>query len=177
MSVRIYAAIALAAWGSTCWAQGTVYESKDKAGPVFSDRPGAGAKPVDVPTPNVIQTDPLPKERATAAPPPAYTALAILGPASQGNVHSNTGAFDVDVRVTPALRTAAGDRIRVTLDGKVLPATYASTPLRIREADWQFAASGDIQHTLQLAVVDRAGKVLIESAPAKFYVRRATQKH
>lgn len=169
----LLAACAVLGFSAQCWAQ-TVYESKDKAGPVFSDRPTQGAKPVDLPPPNVIQTPPLPKQGAAAAAAPGYTALTIAAPAAESTYRPNTGPLDVSAQSTPALRARAGDRIRVKLDGTLLPGSYSSAKLRIGEQDWQAAASTDRQHTLQLQIVDRSGAVLIESAPVAFYVQRAT---
>ena len=156
------------------WAQ-TVYESKGKDGPVFSDKPSTGATSVELPPPNVVS--------APAAPPPApapsaparphYSKLSILMPEAQGMVHTNTGAFDVAARVQPPLRPA--DRVRVQLDGRLVPTVFRSTKLRLSEADWQATAAGhDGEHVLQLAVVDAQGLVLVESAPVRFFVKRAT---
>ena len=51
-------AAALAAQATALFAQ-TVYESKDKAGPVFSDRPSSGATPIELPPPNVVSPPPV----------------------------------------------------------------------------------------------------------------------
>lgn len=160
-------------------AQGPVYESKDKAGPVFSDRPSAGAKPVELAPPNVIQTTPLPKQQpAPAAAAPYYTALAISSPENGGSIHSNTGAFDVSVRLQPALRSTRGDRIEARLDGRPLARRFGSARFGVTEADWQKSASPDnVEHTLQVVVLDKAGAVLIESTPVKFFAHRATRAH
>ena len=156
------------------WAQ-TVYESKGKDGPVFSDKPSAGATSVDVPPPNVVSAPAVaPPAPAPSAPArPHYSRLSILMPEVQGTVHTNTGAFDVDVRVQPPLRPA--DRVLVQLDGRVVPTAFRSTKLRLSEADWQATATGhDGEHVLQVGVVDAQGVVLIESAPVRFFVKRAT---
>ena len=160
-------------------AQGPVYESKDKAGPVFSDRPSAGAKPVELAPPNVIQTTPLPKQQpAPAVAAPYYTALAISSPENGGTIHSNNGAFDVRVQLQPALRTARGDRIAARLDGRALARRFSSAKFGVTEADWQKSASPDnVEHTLQVVILDKSGAVLIESALIKFYAHRATRAH
>jgi len=164
-----------AAWCATCAAQGTVYESKDKAGPVFSDQPSPGAKPVDLPPPNVVGPQRTPKAQpAPVAAAPKYSSLAIASPADEGTIHTNTGEFDLRVRSVPALRAKAGDRYRVTLDGNPLAKAYGSSKIRISEADWQAAAGSDTKHMLQVAVVGPAGATLIQSAPISFYAHRAT---
>ena len=169
------AIVLLAGWCALAAAQPPVYESKDKAGPVFSDRPSQGAKPLDLPPPNVIQTPASPKQKAApSAPAPAYTSLAVTAPANGDTIHSNTGAFDVRVKTVPALGASAGDRIRLKLDGNALPSGYKSGKIRLTDADWQSAGSStSAEHTLQAAIVDATGNVKIESAPVSFFVRRA----
>jgi hypothetical protein len=165
-------AAALAAHAASAGAQ-TVYESKDKAGPVFSDRPSAGAVPVELPPPNVVSTPavkPVPDAPAPSASAPAYRRLVIQRPAEQDMVHSNNGAFGVSAQLSPPLRP--NDRIRVMIDGNLVPTVFRSTDLRISEQDWQATAVGNnSEHTLQLAVVDGNGKPWIESAPVRFYLR------
>lgn len=176
MRGRIFLPALLAATVSApCIAQ-TVYESKDKSGAtVFSDRPAPGAKPMDLPPPNVVQTPAVSKRvPAPAAAATPYTSLSIASLDNEGTVHTNTGEFDIRARSTPALRAAAGDRIRVKLDGNLLATAYASRWVKISAEDWQAAASSDAKHTLQVAIVDRAGATLIESAPVTFYAHRAT---
>jgi hypothetical protein len=162
-------------WGTLAVAQTPVYESKDKAGPVFSNQPSPGAKQIELPPPNVIQMpSPVPQQRAEVAAAPTYRSLVISSPPNQGAIHSNTGVFDVSVRVSPSLRTNAGDRFRLKLDGHLLPGSYRSSTLTLTEADWQAAARNDAEHTLQAAIVDKAGAMVIESEPVRFYVHRAT---
>jgi hypothetical protein len=173
MYPRSIVVVALAAHCVLSLAQ-TVYESKDKAGAVFSDRPSPGASAVQLQAPNVVDTPattPAPAPTPASAPP-AYRKLVVTRPAEQGTIHSNTGEFGVSANVTPPLRP--GDRIRVLLDGNLVPTVFRSASLRISESDWQATAMGNgNQHTIQLAVVDAAGKPWIESAPVSFYVQRA----
>lgn len=173
---RLIIALLLATLCTLALAQAPVYETKDKAGPVFSDRPGYGAKPIDLPPPNLSDVpQPAPQAPASQATAPAYSSLVISMPENQGTIHSNTGAFDVGVRNVPELRAAAGHRIKVKLDGNVLPQSYQSASIRVTESDWRGAARSDnVEHTLQVAIVDSAGAVLMESAPIAFYAQRAT---
>lgn len=162
----------LAAHASAALAQ-TVYESKDKGGPVFSDRPSTGAVPVELPPPNVVSppaVKPVPDAPAASASAPAYRRLVIQRPAEQDMVHSNNGAFEVSASLSPPLRPS--DRVRVLIDGNLVPTLFRSTRLQISESDWQATAVGsNTEHTLQLAVVDADGKPWIESAPVRFYLR------
>ena len=175
MKSRLTVAILLALWCALAGAQGTVYESQGKDGPVFSDTPSPGAKPVYVPPPNLMQgVTPQPPAPAAAALS-YYTGLAITVPANEGTIHSNTGSFDVRMQIAPALRSSAGDRLRIKLDGNLLTSRYHSARLHVTSADWNAAANpDDVAHTLQAAIVDRNGKVLLESAAVSFYAHRAT---
>jgi hypothetical protein len=163
-------------WCALSVAQGTIYESQGEAGPVFSDQPSPDAKPIDPPPPNVIEVTPsAPQDSAAATAAPTYTSLVISSPAQDSTVYTNTGAFNVRAQVEPDLRSAAGDEIQVRLDGNTLASSYGSTNLHISEANWEGAASSDdVEHTLQLAIVDETGAVLIESDPVTFYAHRAT---
>jgi hypothetical protein len=176
--LRLFFLALLVTWSALAAAQGQVYESKDAAGrPVYSDQPSPGARPLDLPPPSVIETPPLPQRPPAPAPEakkPTYESLAVASPADGDTVWSNTGEFDVDIAVTPALRAAEGDIVRVRLDGSLLAQSYASTSFRVSEADWQAAANFDnIEHSLQLTIVDAKGATLIESAPVKFFVHRS----
>jgi hypothetical protein len=172
MTHRWLFAAALAACAMSPSAQ-TVYESKDKAGPVFSDKPSPGAKPLQLEAPNVVSppaATPAPPQPAASAP--AYRRLVISRPANQDSVHSNDGAFGISAQLSPPLRP--DDRVRVLIDGNLVPTVFRSTSPRITAADWQATALGGRgEHTLQLAVVDANGVPKIESPIISFYVHRA----
>jgi hypothetical protein len=158
----------------TLAAQTRVYESRDAAGPVFSDQPSPDAKPVEVPPTNVIESQ-RPPPVPTAAPASAYKRLEIVDPPNEGTIHSNTGAFAIQWRVEPALNADSGHAVLVRIDGNVLDTRYSATPIDVTEGDWSRAAtSDDVQHSLQIAVVDGSGRVLIESSPTTFYMHRAS---
>lgn len=171
--IPVCAALVFAAWSALCAAQGTIYESKDKTGPVFSDLPSSGAKPIDLPPPNLMQGAPL-QQPAPVAPAAYYTNFVIAVPADGDTLHTNTGAFDMRIDASPALRATHGDRIRVKLDGNLLPTSYQSGNISLTENDWQ-AAAENVEHTLQAAIVDSTGAVLIESAPVRIFVHRASR--
>ena len=174
MSIRLSICLLLTLCGTLAAAQTKVYESKDKSGPVFSDQPSPGAKELTLPPPNVMPgTTPAPQQAAPQPALPVYRLLNILSPEDKGTVHSNTGAFDVRLQASPELR--AGDRIRVKLDGNPIGRDFRSTAISLTDADWQASASSaSIEHTLQATIVDKDGKVLIESSAVTFYARRTT---
>lgn len=151
----------------------TVYESKDRSGPVFTDKPSAGASVVQLQPPNAIAMPAARPAPQASAPAFAYLNLIVVALEAQGTVHTNTSAFDLRARWSPALR--ASDRIVISLDGNLLKMRFRGTNLRIGAADWTAAAdSRDNQHTIEQVVVDTGGTVLIASPPVAFYVRHAT---
>ena len=79
--------------------------------------------------------------------------------------------------INPALRTGQGDAIVVTLDGAALATMHSAVQFEISSAEWQVAAKDDVEHQVQVSVVDRSGKVLLTSATLTFYVHRATENH
>ena len=148
----------------------TVYESKDKEGPVFSDTPSPGAQQVDLPPPNVIDT-PTPVQQQSQPAASGYTSITILSPHDQGTVHTNTGRFQVNLALNPALQ--GGNAIRVSLDGSQLPTLRYTLQFNITSDEWQSAAKDNVLHQLQVAIVDDSGNVLITADPVQFYVHRA----
>ena len=173
MNSRLSIGLLLALCGALAAAQTTIYESKDKAGPVFSDQPSPGAKELTLPSPNVMPGT-APQQQAAPQPAlPPYRLLNILSPEDKGTVHTNTGAFDIRVQTAPELR--AGDRVRLRLDGKPIGRSFQTTTIGLTAEDWQAAANNaSVEHTLQVTIVDGDGKVLIESAPISFYAHRTT---
>jgi hypothetical protein len=175
MKRTVWLTIAAFALWSTA-AVGQVYESKDKSGaPVFTDQPSQGSKQVDLPPPNVV----APQQGAPQAPQPAapafsYNQLAVVAPTAQTTIHTNTGAFNVQLSVYPDLRQ--GDAFVLTLDGNTLPSRYASGTIGLTAQDYQMAASNTHQHSLAAAVVDANGKVMISSDPVSFYVSRTVRE-
>ena len=153
-----------------------VYESHDKAGPVFSDSPSAGARELVLPP--LADPAPPPPGSSSALPAPPvvepYTALNIVAPDNGGTIHSNTGQFTVQVSIRPDLQSRRGDALAISLDGTVLPTTRSVLQFDITPSEWQTAAGDNVEHQLAVAVVDRSGAVLMTSAPVRFYVHRAS---
>ena len=77
MKPSLTLAIALALSPLLATAQTPIYESRDKAGPVFSDTQTPGSTPVELSPINVIQTPKVAPSQSSAQP-------AAAGPASYG---------------------------------------------------------------------------------------------
>lgn len=96
----------------------------------------------------------------------AYTSLVITQPAAEETIHDNTGTLAVELALSPALQIEQGHRIKLLLDGTAMPVT-GTTSLTLTEIDRG-------AHTLQAAVEDQSGAVLIVSEPVSFYMWRAS---
>ncbi len=154
-----------------------VYESRDNAGPVFSDSPSTGARELVLPPLADPAPQPPPASSSVLPAPPVvepYTALNIVAPDNGGTIHSNTGQFTVQVSIQPDLQSQRGDALAISLDRTVLPTTRSVLQFDITPSEWQAAAGDDVEHQLAVAVVDRTGAVLMTSAPVRFYVHRAS---
>jgi hypothetical protein len=188
IAMKTVAYLLLGIFLATSAAAQTIYETQGKNGPVFSDLPSEGR---DLPSPGTTEVTlppinvsdapaavPKPPAKAPAEPPAAYyQTLAITQPESGGTIHSNTGQISVQVAIEPALRAEQGDAIVVSLDGAALPSTHPTAQFEISASEWQAAAKDNVQHQLQVSIMDRSGKLLLTSEPQNFYVHRATQSH
>lgn len=96
-----------------------------------------------------------------------YTTLFIAQPGNDETIHDNSGTLEVALTLSPSLQTEQDHRIKIFLDGEALPQTQATTTFSLTDIDRG-------AHTLQVAVVDRSGQPLITSAPATFYMWRAS---
>ena len=103
---------------------------------------------------------------------PGYTSVTILSPQDQSTLHTNTGQFQVNLALTPALQS--GNAISVSLDGTTLPTLRYSLQFDITPDEWESAAADNVLHRLQVAVVDDSGNTLISADPVQFYVHRAS---
>ena len=97
----------------------------------------------------------------------SYDSVAVVKPAGDATVFDNAGNVEVTVAVSPALRTDAGDRIALILDGRRISVRRAT----------HFKLSGITrgEHTLEAQVVDSGGNALISSNPVKFHLWQASR--
>lgn len=175
----------------------TVYETRGPNGPVFSDKPQAGAKAIELRPLNVIDNAILTGAEKGAAPPaqrkagserpgnesasrdqdaaPAYRAFAIVFPENDGSILANTAVFEVRVALEPALRLGEGHAFVVSINGRPVGQRFTATEFMIPPEFWGDQLPPPNQR-LQLgaAIVDRNGAVLKEAAPIQFQLRYAT---
>ena len=150
----------------------TVYECPGPNGPLFTDTPCPGGKPMDLGPPNVIDTNtPPPQPAATQVTPAGYTVFVIVSPENGMTIHTNTGELPVNLTLTPSLQ--GSNAVSLSLDGTQLPTLRYSLDFDISSQEWESAAAADVQHMLQASVVDGSGNTLITATPVQFYVHRA----
>jgi hypothetical protein len=154
----------------------TIYETRDKAGPVYSDVPSPGAEQIQLPPPNVIEVAPAPPAAAGQPPAaaPAYQSFQFVQPEAGGTIHTNTGEFHVVLSLAPPLDAAAGNAIALTLDGTRLARLRKQVEFDITPEEFQGAAADNVEHRLGADVIDGAGRVLISAPPVAFFMHRAS---
>ena len=184
--------------GSVVSAQ-TVYETRGANGPVFSDKPQPGARPVELRPLNVIDNAVLTGSATEKGATPAaqrkassdrsgaeksagdkeaaigYRSFAIVFPENDGSIVANTAVFEVRVAVEPALRLGDGHAFLVSINGKPVGLRFTATEFMIPPEFWGEQLPPPNQR-LQLGatIVDRNGAVLKEAAPVAFQLRHAT---
>lgn len=166
-------------------AQG-VYVTPGENGPVFSDKPRAGAREVTLPPLNIV-APPVDSRPAVAAPPrsdsvradpgtAAYRSFSIIQPANDGSVVANTALFEVRVAVDPPLQLGAGHAFFVSINGRSVGQRFTASEFTIPPEFW-----GDLlpplEQSMQLdaSIVDGEGQVLRRAAPVRFFMRYAPQ--
>ncbi len=157
-------------------------------GPVFSDKPQAGAKEVQLPplsvVPAVVPAAPSPGRLPAAGPVPGaappeafagYRRLLILFPENNGSVVANTGVFDVRLAVDPPLRVGEGHAFVVRINGQPIGQRFTATELMVPAEFWG-GAMPPINQPAQIdaSIVDAAGQVLMTAPPTVFFMRYTT---
>lgn len=158
----------------------TIYKAPGSTGPVYSDVPTPGSRPVDLPPPNIAQPPPKPPpapKESTAEKPPArpqaeaYRAFRIIYPEHLGSAAANTAAFEVRVEVEPPLQTAFGHAFTVKLNGKPVPRRYSFTEMLIPPEFFGDTIEVHQQFRAEASIVDRDGNVLMTAKPVDFTMR------
>jgi Domain of unknown function (DUF4124) len=139
----------------------------------------------DQPRPNaqVIRIPEAPAAAAPAPPPPAapadnpapsdpaarrfagYDKIAIVNPPNDGTVWDNSGNVSIEIAVSPPLQGTLGHKLLLLLNGKPLGEPIAATSFTVTNLDRN-------TYTLEARIVDADGKVLGESPPSVFHMKR-----
>lgn len=104
-------------------------------------------------------------EPEDALPAVVYREIKLIKPENEETIRSNEGQVDLFVALSPVLEK--GDYFKVALDGASLPQKYSSTVISLSGIDRG-------EHTVAVAVYNKAGVKQIESAAHKFYLHQAT---
>jgi len=150
--------------------QAAVYKWVDKDGKVhYSDEPKADAQLVEPKenTQNQIQVRPpvdLSAGKQAAEAKIEYQ-LSILSPAHEETIRSNEGNFNVRASIDPEPPTGALWVLR--LDGKVWRDAMTSPFFQLENVDRG-------EHSIQVQLVARNGKILASSLPRTLFLHRAT---
>jgi hypothetical protein len=141
----------------------------------YSDRPVPGAKLISVATmepseqpPAPMSTPPVPPSSRAARPaPPAvqYQLLEIFQPANDETFFGADATVDVRIRSEPDL--AAGDQMRLYLDGELIARQQQGSEYSLQGLDRG-------AHTITAQIVDAQGKAKILSEPRVFHIRHET---
>ncbi len=158
-----------------CWllplaASAAVYKWIDEEGNVvYSDKPRAGAKKLNLPPPSVYTPPSTPpaakatrkKEKEDSA---GYRVL-IVSPQQDETIRDNTGAVTVQMVLEPSLNVEAGHQLVLLLDGIKQP---GNSMLQLQNVDRG-------SHTVQIKVEDAEGKTLASSNVITFHMKQASR--
>ena len=164
-------------------AQG-VYVTPGANGPVYSDKPQSGGKPVALQPLNVVAQppkavgEPIAKtsEQHSAAKLDAvaadYRSFAVVSPEDGGSVAANTAVFEVRVAIDPPLQLGEGHAFSVNINGRPVGLRYTATEFMIPPEFWgDTLPPANQAMQLDAYVVDLNGQVLKKAAPVRFFMR------
>lgn len=176
---------ALLLLSTTLQAQG-VYVTPGANGPVFSDKPQPGAKPVTLQPLNVVAPPPKPKAAPVVKVPDQdvrlkpdvdasmYRSFSIVSPESGGSVVANTAIFEVRVAIDPPLQLGDGHAFSVSINGRTVDQRFTATEFMVPPEFWgDTLPPANQQMQLDASIVDFNGQVLKKAAPVRFYLRYA----
>jgi hypothetical protein len=167
-------------------AQG-VYVTRDKNGPVFSDKPQAGSTELKLAPLTVIPAQPTSGTNKTESPsrasnrpearPPErerpeilapYRSLSVLAPVDGGSV-GDTSFLELRLAIDPPLLRAEGHAFIVHIDDRPVDQRFTSTEFVIPPSFWPDGYLPLNQRMqLDVAVVDGGGQVLMRAPSVHF---------
>ncbi len=156
----------------------TIYKTPGSKGPVYSDTPMPGSRPVDLPPPNIAQPPPRPPPAPNEAPAEksapqaeAYRSFRIIQPEDMGSAAANTANFEVRVAVEPPLQTRFGHAFTLTLNGRPVGKRYFFNEMLVPPEFFGDTIEVNQRFRLEASIVDREGKVLMTAKPVDFTMR------
>ena len=170
-----------------------IYVIQGKNGPVFTNKPEAGAKPVGLPALSVVPAVAVPKPAAKPAPqeeikevPPAtdeavadganYQDFHIVQPENGSSVVANTAVFEVRLAVTPALRLGEKHAFVVSINGQTVGQRYTATEFMIPPEFWEELPAQNQTMQLDASIIDGRGQVIKRAQPVQFTLRQVVHR-
>jgi hypothetical protein len=165
-------------------AQG-VYVTRDKNGPVFSDKPQAGSRELKLTPLTVIPAMPTSgtnkaqsssdrsDSKQTEREPPEiavpYRSLAVIAPADGASVAGDVSFLEVRLAVDPPLLRTEGHAFIVHIDDRPVDQYFTATEFVIPPGFWPegYMPSGQ-RMQLDVAVVDDSGQILMRAPSVNF---------
>ncbi len=150
-----------------------VYRWVDPDGNIqYSDTPRPDAQVIRIPdAPPAAAPAPEPAAPGESPAAPAtfssYDRIAVVNPPDQTTVWDNSGNVAVEIAVSPALQAALGHRLVVILNGKPVGEPSTATSFSVSNLDRD-------TYTLQARILDGDGRVVGESPPSVFFMKRIT---
>ncbi|MEM7466513.1 MAG: DUF4124 domain-containing protein [Pseudomonadota bacterium] len=147
-----------------------VYRSVDADGNVtYSDQPHSGAEKVEVQQPTIVpstrsQIKLQPDSDSNKAVP--YTTIEIVSPGDEATFR-NVQSVSVRGQLAPGLQTSFGHRAQILFNGGALSEPGTSLSGSIDQVDRG-------AHTLQLVVLDKAGKIIARSPVSQFFLHKTS---
>ncbi len=141
----------------------------------YSDTPVPGARRIDLPEPRPAAPAPAPQAipRAGAATAPqvqperghSYRLFLVTSPTEQQTLWNIGGTLEVELRLEPQLE--AGHVIDILIDGERRYLNTTSLQVTVPEV---FRGV----HTLQAAILDARGEIVLRSLPVTFMVQQTS---
>ena len=152
-------------------AHAEVYKSINADGEVvYSDTRTAGAEAMKLPALPTYTPPPVTQPIAGAAESvekTAYEDLVFVKPEDDATVRNNQGIINIELKLTPALRSKRGHRIQFYLDGEAYGEPVSSIRTTMSNVDRG-------EHSLTASVLDTNGESLISTAPVIVHLHRET---
>jgi hypothetical protein len=169
-----------------------VYVTSGENGPMFSDKPQAGSKEMDLRPLTVSPAPPKPMSTngtARTAPGGAdtkreerhpreiavpYRNLEVVAPADGGSVAGDTSFLEVRLAVDPPLLLVDGHAFIVSINGRSVDQRFTATDFVIPPEFWpEGYLPANLGVQLDVAVIDGNGQVIIRAPPVHFRSRPA----
>ena len=152
-------------------AHAEIYKSINAAGEiVYSDTRTQGAETMKMPalsTYNPPPVTPSTTSKAASVKTAVYKDFVFLTPEDDATIRNNQGIINVELKLTPALRSKRNHRVQFYLDGEAYGEPVSSIRTVMNEVERGL-------HTLTASVLDANNDDLISADPVVVHLHRET---